>query len=84
MQNGGVWLAVVDASPDPLPEILGVAVAPPKPICELRVLLETADRLLLDEPIAAPLSDSVKVVAIMEAASRSIRQGGAIEVLDGG
>ncbi|MEE4606543.1 MAG: Gfo/Idh/MocA family oxidoreductase [Desulfobacteraceae bacterium] len=38
-----------------------------------------ADHLLLGEPIAAPLSDSVKVVAILEAAARSMVRGGTVE-----
>ena len=38
-----------------------------------------ADHLLLGEPIAAPLSDSVKVVAILEAAARSMERGGTME-----
>jgi predicted dehydrogenase len=42
-----------------------------------------ADHLLTGEPIAAPLADSVKVVAILEAASRSMVNGGKVEVLDG-
>jgi predicted dehydrogenase len=42
-----------------------------------------ADHLLLGEPITAPLADSVKVVAILEAAARSMRHGGTLEVLDG-
>ncbi|MGD8703563.1 MAG: Gfo/Idh/MocA family oxidoreductase [Desulfosarcina sp.] len=54
VQNGGGWLALVDASPDPLPDILGVAAAPPGPSCELRVLFETADH-----PLAARLPDAV-------------------------
>jgi hypothetical protein len=41
-----------------------------------------ADRLLTGEPIAAPLEDSVRVVAILEAASRSAEKGGGQEVLD--
>lgn len=42
-----------------------------------------ADHLLTGEPIAAPLEDSVKVVAILEAASRSMASGGKVEVLNG-
>jgi len=42
-----------------------------------------ADHLLLGEPITAPLADSVKVVAILESAARSMRHGGTLEVLDG-
>jgi predicted dehydrogenase len=42
-----------------------------------------ADHLLLGEPITAPLEDSVKVVAILEAAARSMAKGGRLEVLDG-
>jgi predicted dehydrogenase len=41
-----------------------------------------ADHLLTGEPIAAPLEDSVRVVAVLEAASRSAAQGGTQEVLD--
>ena len=42
-----------------------------------------ADHLLTGEPIAAPLEDSVRVVHILEAASRSAAKGGTLEVLDG-
>ena len=42
-----------------------------------------ADHLLLGEPIAAPLADSIKVVAILETAARSMHRGGTVEVLDG-
>jgi predicted dehydrogenase len=42
-----------------------------------------ADHLLSGEPIVASLEDSVKVVAILEAASRSAAKGGTVEVLDG-
>ena len=42
-----------------------------------------ADHLITGEPIVAPLAHSVKVVAILEAASRSAAKGGTIEVLDG-
>jgi predicted dehydrogenase len=42
-----------------------------------------ADHLLTGEPIAAPLKDSVRVVDILEAASRSAAKGGTLEVLDG-
>lgn len=42
-----------------------------------------ADHLLLGEPITAPLADSVKVVAILEAAARSMSRGGTPEVIDG-
>jgi predicted dehydrogenase len=42
-----------------------------------------ADHLLLGEPIVAPLADSVKVVAILEAAARSMDRGGTVEVVDG-
>jgi hypothetical protein len=41
-----------------------------------------ADHLLLGEPIVAPLSDSVKVVAILEAAARSMARGRAMEKID--
>ena len=43
-----------------------------------------ADHLLLGEPLSAPLDDSVKVVAILEAASRSMANGGRVEAVDGG
>ena len=43
-----------------------------------------ADHLLLGEPITAPLADSVKVVAILEAAARSMSRGGTPEVIDAG
>ena len=38
-----------------------------------------ADHLLTGEPIEAPLEDSVKVVAILEAAARSAARGGNVE-----
>lgn len=41
-----------------------------------------ADHLLTGEPLVAPLKDSVTVVAILEAAARSMAKGGAMEVLD--
>ena len=41
-----------------------------------------ADHLLVGEPIIAPLRDSVKVVAILEAAANSAARGGTLEVLD--
>lgn len=40
-----------------------------------------ADHLLTGEPLEAPLEDSVKVVAILEAAVRSAEQGGTVELL---
>lgn len=40
-----------------------------------------ADHLLAGEPLAAPLEDSVKVVSILEAASRSAKRGGSVEGL---
>jgi predicted dehydrogenase len=43
-----------------------------------------ADHLLTGEPIAAPLEDSVKVVAILEAAARSMSKGGRVEALHDG
>jgi predicted dehydrogenase len=43
-----------------------------------------ADHLLLGEPIAAPLSDSIKVVAILEAAARSMERGGTMEGINDG
>jgi predicted dehydrogenase len=42
-----------------------------------------ADHLLTGEPIVAPPEDSVRVVAILEAAARSAANGGSLEVLDG-
>jgi predicted dehydrogenase len=42
-----------------------------------------ADHLLTGEPIEASLEQSVKVVAILEAAARSADKGGTVEVLDG-
>jgi predicted dehydrogenase len=42
-----------------------------------------ADHLLSGEPIAAPLTHSVQVVAILEAAARSAANGGTLEVLNG-
>jgi predicted dehydrogenase len=41
-----------------------------------------ADHLLTGEPLEAPLADSVKVVAILEAASRSAAKGGTVEGVD--
>jgi predicted dehydrogenase len=41
-----------------------------------------ADHLLTGEPIVAPLEDSVRVVAILEAAARSATNGGRMEVMD--
>ena len=43
-----------------------------------------ADHLLWGEPIAAPLDDSVKVVRILEAAARSMANGGKWEGLHDG
>ncbi len=43
-----------------------------------------ADHLMTGEPIEAPLEDSVKVVAILEAAARSMSKGGTVEVLHDG
>jgi predicted dehydrogenase len=42
-----------------------------------------ADHLLCGEPLAAPLADSVAVVAILESAARSMARGGSVEVFDG-
>jgi predicted dehydrogenase len=42
-----------------------------------------ADHLLSGEPIAAPPTHSVQVVAILEAAARSAAKGGTLEVLNG-
>jgi predicted dehydrogenase len=41
-----------------------------------------ADHLLEGEPLTAPLADSICVVAVLEAASRSMASAGAIEVLN--
>jgi predicted dehydrogenase len=41
-----------------------------------------ADHLLFGELLAAPLADSVRVVAILAAAARSAAQGGTMEALD--
>lgn len=43
-----------------------------------------ADHLLWGEPLAAPLADSMKVVAILEAAAKSMSGGGRPERIDGG
>ena len=43
-----------------------------------------ADHLLWGEPLAAPLADSVKVVAILEAAAKSMVNGGRREAINGG
>jgi predicted dehydrogenase len=42
-----------------------------------------ADHLLTGEPLMAPLEDSIRVVAVLEAAARSMENGGRVEVLDG-
>jgi len=42
-----------------------------------------ADHLLAGEPLIAPLEDSVKVVHVLEAAARSMENGGRVEVLNG-
>jgi predicted dehydrogenase len=42
-----------------------------------------ADHLLTGEALAAPLSDSLKVVAILETAGRSMENGGRLEALNG-
>ncbi|KPJ77348.1 MAG: hypothetical protein AMJ54_08485 [Deltaproteobacteria bacterium SG8_13] len=42
-----------------------------------------ADHLLLGEPLAAPLEDSVQVVKILEAAAQSAAQGGSLVKLGG-
>ncbi len=41
-----------------------------------------ADHLLTGEPLTAPLNDSIQVVAVLEAAARSMANGGRVEVLD--
>jgi len=43
-----------------------------------------ADHLLWGEPLAAPLADSVKVVRILEAAARSMANGGRQEAINDG
>ena len=53
VHGGGGWLALVDASPDPLPALLGVVAEPPGPEAELRVLFENADH-----PLGARLPDA--------------------------
>lgn len=42
-----------------------------------------ADYLLNGEPLIAPLVDSINVVAVLEAAARSMNSNGAVEVLNG-
>jgi predicted dehydrogenase len=61
-------------------ETLHLALPPRDPFGFHRNL---ADHLLLGEPLAAPLADSVKVVAVLEAAARSMARNGAREVVDG-
>jgi predicted dehydrogenase len=41
-----------------------------------------ADHLLTGEPLVAPLEESMRVVAILEAAALSAQRGGTVEVLD--
>jgi hypothetical protein len=41
-----------------------------------------ADHLLTGEPLVAPLSDSIKVVAILEAAKQSFLKGSSVEVVN--
>jgi len=41
-----------------------------------------ADHLLTGELLCAPLEDSIRVVAVLEAAARSMVNGGRAEVLD--
>jgi len=41
-----------------------------------------ADHLLWGEPLAAPLADSIKVVSILEAAARSMSNGGKVETVN--
>lgn len=41
-----------------------------------------ADHLINGEPLTAPLEDSIKVVAVLEAAARSMASNGAVEVLN--
>ncbi|HHP7236646.1 MAG TPA: Gfo/Idh/MocA family oxidoreductase [Desulfobacterales bacterium] len=41
-----------------------------------------ADHLQTGEPLVAPLADSVKVVAVLEAAARSMGRGGSLESID--
>ncbi len=54
VNRGGGWLALVDASPDPLPAMLGVVAEPPGPEAEMRVLFERADH-----PMGARLPDAL-------------------------
>jgi hypothetical protein len=54
VHRGGGWLAVVDASPEILPALLGAAVEPPGPEAEVRVLFEKADH-----PLGARLPDAL-------------------------
>lgn len=62
-----------------------IGIKPPIPDREhYRFHFNLADHLLWGEPIAAPLDDSVKVVRILEAAARSMANGGKLEVLHGG
>jgi hypothetical protein len=41
-----------------------------------------ADHLLTGEPLIAPLEQSVRVVAILEAAAKSAANGGTAEAID--
>lgn len=43
--------------------------------------LNLADHLLTGEPLIAPLADSIRVVAVLEAAARSMENGGRPEVI---
>jgi len=62
-----------------------VTLKPPIPECKpYQFHSNLADHLLWGEPIAAPLEDSIQVVKILEAAARSMANGGKLEVLHGG
>ncbi len=78
VRNGGAWLTGIDAVGAVLPDLLGVAERVP-----FAFHRHLADYLLLGEPLGAPLAGSVKVVAILEAAARSMFRGGTPEVIDG-
>ncbi len=93
IDRGGGWLVLLDGAEQPPAltlhqrrsegEIIRItpAVAEREP-CRFHHNL--ADHLLWGEPITAPLADSVKVVAILEAAARSMSRGGTLEVINGG
>jgi predicted dehydrogenase len=62
-------------------QILSRKLAFPKRLHHL-LYQNLADHLLSGEPLDAPLEDSVRVVAILEAAARSAANGGSVEFLD--